>query len=277
MLQIIARFSAIIFVAAAVQFSAQGQEQSLEEILEKLDRSPAFMSVEDRARLMVFRTKGDREAMLQRLEGAREKLEATQSIEAALLVEEKAINAQLDAVNEELMTQAGRFGNMLGQFRYAADRVGKQLDRSLVSWEHPGRSDVLKEIASARTLPTHADLMTLPNTIIQEMEAQSEIKRFEADVIFENENDQIEKTELIRIGVFTAVTTRHVAFVGFREVSNKSRKTYELVRYIDQPGEPYRSMMRDLMNAKPGETVRVPIDRFHGLVLQVVGKKSGRL
>ena len=48
MLQIIARISVFVFLAAGLHFSAQGQEQSLEEVLKQLDRTPAYMSVEDR-------------------------------------------------------------------------------------------------------------------------------------------------------------------------------------------------------------------------------------
>ncbi len=277
-MQIAARVSVYCVLSIMFLVEARGQSRSLDEALEKIGPPRSLeISAEEYKKLDKFRGEADPAKMMLRLDKAREELASLQSRQDLLRIEVEELRARVDATSEELIAKATAFGEMLGQFRLAATRVVKKLDRSFISFEYPGRSTILNEIASARTLPTPADLMTLPRAIIQEMEAQGEVKRIEATVTFENADDRTRLVELLRIGAFTAVTVEDVAFVVVRKVQTESENSFFLTRYSDQPGEPYRSMMVRLLNADPDQIVRVPIDRSSGVLLMLKGSLSGKL
>jgi len=131
-----------------------------------------------------------------------------------------------------------------------ADRVGK-----------------LSAIAQASSLPTRADLDTLPKAILQEMIAQSEVRNFTANVSNGGDAGENAELELMRIGVFTAATTDGTRFV---EVDS-SGDEIKLVAFASQPGGDYRGNMQRLIGAAEGDVVRAPVDPTKGDLFAIFG------
>ena len=277
MLQIMARISACSVLVSAFLFGAQSHAQSLEEVLEQIGPPRSLeMTSEEYEQLKAFQGEGDPVKMLQRLEEARAALDAQKSYEKNLVSEAAQLQARVNDMNEALMANATAFGELLGQFRLAAERVGKKLDRSFTSFEYPGRNTALKQIASARTLPSRADLLLLPKTILQEMDAQSEVKTFTAEVVHASSGGRVEPTELLRVGVFQAATTRGSEFVILQKLpTGDGGLELKLVTFPGQSDE-IRAAITALINAEPDDVVRTPIDPTRGsfFIKQVFGSRD---
>ena len=142
------------------------------------------------------------------------------------------------------------------------------ISNSIANFQYPGRVEKLSEISQASSLPSRADLDSLPNAILQEMIAQSEVTTFTTTVSNGAADGSNAELELLRIGNFTAATTDGARFV---EVSDEGR----LVAFPQQPGAAFQSSMRSLINAGEGEVVRAPVDPTKGDLFAIFGNTLG--
>ena len=275
MLQIIARISVFVFLAVGAHFSAQGQELTFEEVPERIVKQPQEMSEEDYARFLEFKAERDRVEFEELLETAREELAELKLREAEWQAAENDVDAKVDATREKLKEKAGEFGELLGQFRLAAGKVEWRIRSSLSSFKYPGRADALRDLSTSRMLPAQADLMTLPKAIIQEMEAQGEVKRFTAEVVHAGTDGRIRAEELIRVGVFQAATVERSEFVIIQKIGKQDDAHRMLLTFPGQD-EDMRAAMADLAHSESGEIVRVPIDPTRGrmFIEQVFGPRD---
>ncbi|MEO1643097.1 MAG: biopolymer transporter ExbB, partial [Pseudomonadota bacterium] len=256
-----------LLTCTGFSFSAQAQSTSLRDIVNRINQDSNQMSAEDRERVERFQR--ERNEQSAEMAGAREELRAAQARAAALSREFDANDIRLDTLAAELQEQSGDFGELLGQFRTAAGETMPIIGDSLANFEYPGRVERLSEISQARALPTREDLDALPNAILQEMVAQSEVKVFSGSVAGAGEDGGVADVDLLRIGVFGAATTTDAAFV---EVNDEVEPPV-LVQFAAQPGGKFRGAMQRLIDSEPGETVIVPFDPSKGDLFAIEGEK----
>lgn len=225
------------------------------------------MSAEDTRRLQEFRA--DASSQQQKLQQARTDLNAAEARGRALSAEFDENERQLTQMSAELETQAGDFGELLGQFRTAAGETMPIIRESLSNYEYSGRAEKLAEVSEARSLPTREDLDALPNAMLQEMIAQSEVKTFTGRVAGAGPDGEVVETELMRVGIFTAATTDNTRFV---EVITSSTDEPYLRVLKAQPGGSFQSAMSRLIGAEEGEVVITPVDPTKGQLFAVEGE-----
>ena len=247
--------------------------QSLSSVLDAIRRDSTQMSAEDQQREAEFRQKRNEQAAL--LDRARGELNVAEARGRQLAAEFDANEAQLGDLQTQLETEAGDFGELLGQFRQAAGETMPIIRDSLSSFQYPGRVEALAKVAEARSLPTRSDLDSLPKAILLEMVAQSEVRPFKAEVANAGADGANEETDLLRIGVFTAATMDGSKFVDIKETLSDSGDKKVLELYPAQPGGAFRSGMSNLISAAKSENtdkvIRAPIDPQRGTLLRIFG------
>ncbi|MEL7451906.1 MAG: MotA/TolQ/ExbB proton channel family protein [Pseudomonadota bacterium] len=246
---------------------ALAQQVSLNDILNRVRQDSSQLSAENERRLQEFRQAREEQANI--MAAARTELNAAEARGRALSAQFDENEAVLGELQDQLNTEAGDFGELLGQFRTAAGETMPVISNSLANFHYPGRVEKLSEISQASALPSRADLDSLPKAILQEMLAQSEVTTFTAPVSNGGSNGENAELELMRIGVFTAATTDGVRFVEVDENSGK------LSAFAAQPGGVYRSSMSSLINAGEGQVVRAPVDPTRGDLLSIFGNRVG--
>ena len=253
-----AMFGAGALVTAAPSFA----QASLSDVLTAVRRDSDALNAENQKRLDAFkRATAEQSASMNTL---RAELRQVEGRGQALQNEFGANQLEINNKSAELEAQAGDFGQLLGQFRQAAQESMPVIRNSLASAEYLGRADRLSEIAQARTLPTRVDLDELPKAILQEMIAQSEVKAFDAEVARIGADGETETQSVFRVGVFNAMAVDSGRFV---EMSDG-----KLQSFAKQPPGSFASSMKKLINAPEGEVVMAPIDPTKGDLFDTYGK-----
>lgn len=263
---------AAALMGASVFFAAApANAQSLSDVISAINRDSTQMSAEDRQRLEQFqRDRAEQAASMSEAQGA---LAAAEARGRALNAEFDANEAALGDLQLQLETEAGDFGELLGQFRTAAGETMPEIANSFANFDYPGRVERLAGVAQARSLPTREDLDSLPRAMLQEMVAQSEVKTFTANVANVGSDGENADVELIRIGVFTAATTDDASFV---EVINPEGNdaTY-LKAFGAQPSGAFRSSVSSLIRAGEDQLVKAPVDPSKGNLFGILGDLPG--
>ena len=258
--------AAAVLSLGAFSLSAPASAQSLADIANRIKQDSSQLSAENQARLRRFQQARDEQASI--MAAARQELNAAESRGRSLSGQFDANEAKLSELQNRLEEEAGDFGELLGQFRQAAGETMPVISNSIANFQYPGRVEKLSEISQASSLPSRADLDSLPNAILQEMIAQSEVTTFTTTVSNGAADGSNAELELLRIGNFTAATTDGARFV---EVSDEGR----LVAFPQQPGGAFQSSMRSLINAGEGEVVRAPVDPTKGALFAIFGNTLG--
>jgi len=144
------------------------------------------------------------------------------------------------------------------------------IDSSLANFNYPGRTEQLSTVAQARTLPTRADLDSLPKAMLREMIAQSEVKAFTTEVSGVGSEGEVAEVEVMRVGVFTAATTDGARFI--ETITDNTDEPYLRVLKA-QPAGKFRSAMNSLISAGEGDTITVPFDPSKGDLFAIEGEK----
>jgi len=263
-------FGAAALLAGSLAFSAPAvaQVSSLSEVLRKVEADSNQLDAEGRERVARFQRERDEQAAAMR--EARAELRAAEVRGAQLNAQFDRNEAELAELSAELNEQAGDFGELLGQFRTAAGETMPIIESSLANFHYPGRTERLSEVAQARTLPTRADLDSLPKSMLREMIAQSEVTSFTAEVAGVGPDGETQEVELTRVGVFTAATNDGARFLEV--ISDNTDEPYLRVLKA-QPSGRFRGAMRDLISAQEGDTVIVPFDPSKGDLFAIEGEK----
>lgn len=255
--------AALLSIGSLAIPTAASAQTSLRDVLRTLQTDSQTMTAENQQRVAAFQQARDQQASI--MAEARGELNAAEARGRNLSAQFDANSARIDELSAELDAQAGDFGELLGQFRQAAGETMPVISGSLANFHYTGRVEGLSEIAQASSLPTRADLDSLPKAILQEMIAQSEVTTFTANVSNGGADGENAELELMRIGVFTAATTDGTRFV---EVDDSSGN---LVAFASQPGGDYRGNMQRLIGAAEGAVVRAPVDPTKGDLFAIFG------
>ena len=258
--------AATLLGLGSIAVSAPASAQSLQDVLAKVRQDSSQMSAEDQQRLREFQA--DTAAQSQKMADARGALAAAESRGRALSAQFDANEATLADLEAQVSEQAGDFQELLGQFRSAAGETMPEIANSFANFDYQGRVEGIAEIAEARTLPNRAQLERLPEAMIQEMVAQSEVKSFTAMVDGIGPDASNAEADVMRVGVFTAATVDGTKFV---EVKKKDNGDTFLQAFKKQPSGAFASSMNSLVKAGPDQIVRAPVDPSKGNLFGILG------
>ncbi len=167
--------------------------------------------------------------------------------------------AELTTVLQERM---GNLGELFGIVRQASGDIQAALNDSMVSAQYQGRDVFLSELAQRKALPNVQELRTVWSRMVTEIAESGKVVKFHAEV--ERANGAKENLEVVRVGVFNAVTNG--SFLDW----DSSKSTKNLIELARQPAARFASMASDLQNAAPGQTVAMAVDFTRGQILRAV-------
>lgn len=247
--------SAIVLLATVPAYA-----QSLEElarIVREAATSEAKINQEREARFV-----RERDNQRQMLAAARQELVSENARSDRLRVEYDKNERTLAELETTLAERMGNLGELFGVVRQASGDVQAALDDSMVTAQMPGRTQFLSDLAQRRELPTIPELRQLWSAMVTEIAESGRVVTFTAPV--ERTSGQKEELEVVRLGVFNAVTDG--IFLDW-DTSKSKENFIELAR---QPAARFAGMARDLQEASPGEIVPVSVDFTRGQILRAV-------
>ena len=190
-----------------------------------------------------------------------------------LLEEERSVRLQkkfednekiLEEISETLRIRIGNFGELFGVVRQVSGEAIATLKNSLVSIQYPGREEGLAELAETRNLPSIDQMKNLLVILLEEMTKSGNVERFDSEVILPG--GSISDAEIVRVGVFTAVTENF--FLKFVP------ETQSLQVLARQPARRFRSMADDLFELDEGYTA-MAVDPSKGQILGLLIQTPG--
>ena len=230
--------------------------QTLEEVLRAMQQEREQVSEENREREQRFlQQRANRQAELDRVRNQVSQAEAEASRLEGLRAE---LDRELEQLREELSERQGEFGELFGVARAAATDLAEQLEGSLVSTQFPERSEDLRDMAQASSLPTVEQMESLWFTMLQEAGEQGRVARYDAPVILGDNRSQSES--VVRIGPFSAFTDE-----GY--LVNQGGQLRYLVR---QPGGGAVGAAERVYEHSGSGVVRGLIDPSQGSLLDLV-------
>lgn len=167
--------------------------------------------------------------------------------------------AELSTVLQERM---GNLGELFGIVRQASGDIQAALGDSMVSAQRPDRGVFLSELAQRKALPNVQELRTVWSRMVTEIAESGKVVKFSTTV--ERANGAKENLEVVRVGVFNAVSNGH--FLDW----DSSKNTENLIELARQPAARFQSMAGDLQSAAPGEAVAMAVDFTRGQILRAV-------
>ena len=87
-------------------------------------------------------------------------------------------DVKLSELEDLKAERLGAFGELFGVVRGTASEMGAQIKESIISGELQGRANTLTELAKSKALPSNEELEMLWFQLLQEMNAQGEVKHF---------------------------------------------------------------------------------------------------
>jgi biopolymer transport protein ExbB len=132
----------------------------------------------------------------------------------------------------------------------------------MVSAQRPGRGEFLSELAQRKALPNVRELRVVWERMVTEIAESGKVVRFNTTV--ERANGAKEDTEVVRVGVFNAVSDG--SFLDW----DSTKSTENLIELARQPATRYRAAASDLQKAAPGEVTPMAVDFTRGQILRAV-------
>jgi biopolymer transport protein ExbB len=245
-----------VFLFFAIPADAQTLDE-LAEIVRKAAGTEAQINQEREARFV-----RERDSQRELLAEARRELEDENARSDLLRVEYDQNERVLAGLETTLAERMGNLGELFGIVRQASGDIQAALEDSMVSAQMPGRTGFLSELAQSRELPTVPELRQLWSAMVTEIAESGKVVKFRAPV--ERTNGQKETLEVVRLGVFNAVSDGSFLDWDIR----KSRENFiELAR---QPAARFSNMAGELQSAAPGKVVAMSVDFTRGQILRAV-------
>ncbi len=250
----------IIFATALLMASSFVNAQTLDELAEIVrqaadsegkinkQREAEFLSDRNNQRNLLAQAKAE----LQREEKRSDNLKSAYNRLERELAEQTTI----------LQERMGNLGELFGIVRQSSGDIQAALNDSMVSSQFQGRDVFLSELAQRKALPNVQELRTVWSRMVTEIAESGKVIRFKTQV--ERANGAKEEVEVVRVGVFNAVTDGN--FLDW----NSSKSTVNLIELARQPTARFRSMASDLQKAAPGEMVSMAVDFTRGQILRAV-------
>ena len=252
---------ACLFLALAAPYAAAQTLDDVARLVEDAARSEKQINQEREAG---FIRDLDRQTAL--LKEAQEELAGENARSDRLRTEYEENEKALAVLETALAERMGSLGELFGLVRQAAGDTQAILEDSMVTAQMPGRAEFLSGLAGNRELPTVAELRQLWSAMVSEIAESGKVARFAA--VVERAGGQVEKTEVVRIGVFNAAADGR--FLDWD--TGKSHEHFiELAR---QPAARFVGMASELQAAAAGIPTPMAIDFTRGQILRAVVQRK---
>ena len=251
-------------LAASVMLSAMpagAQITSISDLLNKVRTDSAATKAENTKREAEFRAKRNEQAKL--LSDARRELAGLEAQARRVQTTFDANQRTIDGLTEELKAAQGDFGEVFGLARAKAGEFKATLDNSLITAEYPTRTEVLGRVSESKALPSTDDLNAIWQSMLGEIQAQRQVKTFDAPVA--NEGDGASQS-VTRVGPFAVFTADGRRFLEYKPAQEAGDIT--LVGLPKPPSKPIVSAASAVANADSGELVYAPLDPTRGALLK---------
>jgi biopolymer transport protein ExbB len=252
-------------IASMAQDDAQsGQQQApqtLQELLDQVERAADREAQLDQQRLQEFRQERNRRQQL--LEEARAELRAQEQRSDRLNNEFDENERELAELETTLNERMGNLGELFGVVRQIAGDMRSTLNDSMVSAQHPGRAELYADLAerSDTQLPNVEELRAMWTGMVREIAESGNVVEFPADVV-NADGETEEGREVVRVGVFNAVSNGK--FLQWDSSQN------ELIELPRQPASRFQQMAAELQSAEPGTVQEMAVDFTRGNILSQV-------
>ena len=218
---------------------AQGQPQSLEQLLEFVKRGQVTEARENRAREQAFaRDKANQASELKKAKAERTRQEQRSTkLENTFESNELLVAAKQKQLKDKLGTLAELFGHLTS----TSGDLATNLEFSLTSAQYPGREQFLEELIAKMSgsdkLPSIEEIERVWYELNREMVESGKVVTFNAEVAKPN-GDKSEQ-QVVRIGSFNIISEdgRYLQYVSTKG------SLEELAR---QPSGPYLGWAGDL-------------------------------
>ncbi len=254
---------------------------SLDELLEQTKTARAREAEEDRKREEEFKASRDSQAKL--LAGALAERAALETKSSAHANEYDANEKALAELGARLREREGGLGELFGVTRQVAGDTANVLSQSLISAELPEREAFLRTLASAKALPSIAELEGLWFELQREMTESGKVARARLPVVLAD--GATREAEVVRVGPFTATSEgRYLAYLpGIRRFSvlprapsgslERTARALEATQsgYARAAVDPSRGVLLALYVERPSVWERVQRGHLVGYVILAVG------
>lgn len=248
-------FAAVLLIASSVA-NAQTLDE-LAEIVRQAVNSEGKINQQREAEFL-----SDRNNQRNLLAQAKAALQREEKRSDDLKSEYNRLERELAEQTTILQERMGNLGELFGIVRQSSGDIQAALNDSMVSAQFQGRDVFLSELAQRKALPNVQELRTVWSRMVTEIAESGKVIRFKTEV--ERANGAKETVEVVRVGVFNAVTNG--SFLDW----DSSKSTVNLIELARQPTGRFRSMAADLQKAAPGETVSMAVDFTRGQILRAV-------
>ena len=252
--------TAIFFAIALLMFSDAATAQTLDELAEMVRRAASSEGQINKEREDEFLRDRDNQRKLLAQAKAEKKREEKRSDD--LKTEYDRLERELAELTTVLQERMGNLGELFGIVRQASGDIQAALGDSMVSAQRSGRGEFLSELAQRKALPNVQELRTVWSRMVTEVAESGKVVRF--NTIVERSNGAKEELEVVRIGVFNAVSNGR--FLDW----DSTKSTENLIELARQPAARFQSMANNLQAAAPGETVAMAVDFTRGQILRAV-------
>jgi biopolymer transport protein ExbB len=246
--------------AFALAVSGSVFAQTLEELARIVEQAATSEGQINQQREAEFLS--DRNEQRNLLAQARRDLKAEETRGDNLKAEYDRRERELAELETVLQERMGNLGELFGIVRQSSGDIQSSLDDSMVSSALPGRSEFLSELAQRKELPNVPELRQVWSRMVTEIAQGGRVVKYTTSV--ERTNGEKQDLEVVRVGVFTAVTNG--AFLDW----DPSKSKVNFIELARQPAARFGSMASDLQSAAPGEMVDMAVDFSRGQILRAV-------
>ena len=237
---------------------------SLNELLLKVQEEALYDSEENRARIAKFMAeKSTQDAVLQETL-ANLKVQEDRAVRLEKTFDENDV--KLSELEDLKAERLGAFGELFGVVRGTASEMGAQIKESIISGELQGRSKTLTDLAKSKALPSNEELEMLWYHLLEEMNAQGEVKRFNGTIVDTDGN--FSEEEVVRVGPWTAFDRRG-NFLGYLPDDERYRVLGR------QPQARFLDLGDNIVDGDKGDIVKGAIDPSRGAILSLLIQTPG--
>ena len=237
---------------------------SLNELLLKVQEEALYDSEENRARIAKFMAeKSTQDAVLQETL-ANLKVQEDRAVRLEKTFDENDV--KLSELEDLKAERLGAFGELFGVVRGTASEMGAQIKESIISGELQGRSKTLTDLAKSKALPSNEELEMLWYHLLEEMNAQGEVKRFNGSIVDTDGN--FSEEEVVRVGPWTAFD-RKGNFLGYLPDDERYRVLGR------QPQARFLDLGDNIVDGDKGDIVKGAIDPSRGAILSLLIQTPG--
>jgi biopolymer transport protein ExbB len=242
---------------------AQGQINSVNDLLQKVRTDAAKQASENAAREAEFKARAGEQAS--KLASARAELAGLERQARSVQNTFDANQDRVTGLKDALKAEQGEFGEVFGLARSKAGEFKSTLENSMINAQYPVRTEVLGRIAESEALPSTDELNTIWKAMLSEIKAQREVAKFDAQIANSKGG---EAQSVTRVGPFAVFTSDGGEYLEYQ--NPETDRDIALTFLGKQPGGAVSKAAKSVAKASAGELVFGPIDPTRGNLLKAL-------